>query len=156
MLTISYAPSGSSDWTSALVLCSTSRSVAELGVEFNHERVITVQQLATNPGSGIAALAQDYSNVRNTLSLRVRRGVDFATAAFADPEAAFVFALTQPAQFPNTGTLKIAVAGATTTATLYLLNCGMQRIRNRFEDLGIAPVFDYTFNGGLITATSPF
>jgi hypothetical protein len=32
----------------------------------------------------------------------------------------------------------------------------VQGIRNKFEDLGIAPAFDYTFNGGLITTTSPF
>ena len=158
MLTLTYAPDGASSWSAGLVLCNTSRSITELEVKFNHKRQITVEQLATALGSGNAALAQDFANWRNTLSLKVRRGVDFTTptpVAFADPEAALVFALDQPAQFPSTGTLKIVVAGTSTSATRYLLNVGVEGL-NMAEWLGVAPAFDYTFNGGLITNTSPF
>lgn len=155
MLTLTFIPD-SALAADGIVLCNTSRSIAELNVEFNHARQISIENLATSLGSGIAALAQDFSNQRNTISLRVRRSVDFANAAFADPEAAFIFALTQPVSFPGTGILKIQVAGATTAATLYMLNTAVQGIRNKFEDLGIAPAFDYTFNGGLITADTPF
>jgi len=157
MLTLTFMPAGTS--TGGLVLCNTSRSITELGVEVNHERVISIEHLATVLGGGAAALAQDFANQRNTISLRVRRGVDFTSptpVAFADPEAAFLFALDQPAQFPGLGVLKIDVAGVTTTGTRYLLNTAVQRIQNKFEDLGIAPAFTYTFNGGLITDTSPF
>ena len=104
MLTLTFIPDGAMA-ANGVVLCNTSRSIAELNVEFNHQRVIHVDQLAAVLGSGAAALAQDLANQRNTLSLRVRRDVDFSSKAFADPEAAFVFALTQPGQFPSTGIL---------------------------------------------------
>jgi len=141
--------------TSNLLLCNTSRSITELDVKFNHQRVLSIEQLATALGSGNAALAQDFANHRNTLSLRARRSVDFASSAFADPEAALIFALDQPALFTTTGVLKIEVAGVTTSATRWLLNCGIQGL-NLADWLGVAPAFDYTFNGGLITPTAPF
>lgn len=155
MLTLTFVPDGD-DLADGVVLCNTSRSITELNVEFNHTRVLAIEQLATNVNSGIAALAQDYSNIRNQLTLRVRRSVDFTPTAFPDPEGALAFALQQPASFPSTGVLVIALVGITTTVTLYMLNTGVQTIRNKFEDLGIAPAFDYAFNGGLITSTSPF
>jgi len=155
MLTLTYAPDGSSGWTSGLVLCNTSRSITELDVKFNHKRSISVEHLATALGSGAAALAQDFANQRNTLTLKVRRGVDFSNAAFADPEGALAFALQQPALFTTTGALKIQLQGVTTNTTLYLLNCAVQGI-NLADWLGSAPSFDYTFNGGLISTTSPF
>jgi hypothetical protein len=138
MLTLTYAPDGSSSWSSGIVLCNTSRSVTELDVKFNHRRQISVEQLATALGSGTAALAQDFTNT-----------------AFPDPEGALVFALNQPASFTTTGALKIALAGVTTNTTLYLLNCAVEAI-NLDDWLGIAPAFQYTFNGGLISTTSPF
>jgi len=156
MLTLTFAPDGSSGWSAGLVLCNTSRSITELDVKFNHKRVITVDHLAQALGSGLAGLAQDFGNQRNTLSLKVRRGVDFSSAAFADPEAALIFALKQPALFTGTGALKIQVAGVTTSATVYLLNVGVEVIGFNYNDLGIAPAFDYTFNGGLISNTSPY
>jgi hypothetical protein len=155
MLTITYAPDGTSSWSAGIVLCATSRSITELDVKFNHKRSISVEQLATALGSGAAALAQDFSNQRNTLSLKVRRGVDFTNTAFPDPEGALAFALQQPGSFPTTGTLRIALVGVTTNTTLYLLNCGVEGI-TLADWLGAAPAFDYTFNGGLISATSPF
>ncbi len=156
MLTITYAPDGTASWSAGLVLCNTSRSLSELDVKFNHKRSISVEQLATALGSGAAALAQDFANWRNTLSLKVRRGVDFTSAAFPDPEGALAFALNQPAQFPTTGTLRIQLVGVTTNTTLYLLNCAVEAISSSYGDLGVAPAFDYTFNGGLISPTSPF
>lgn len=155
MLTLTYAPDGSSAWSGGIVLCNTSRSLTELEVKFNHRRSISVEQLATALGSGSAALAQDLGNWRNTLSLKVRRSLDFTNTAFPDPEGALAFALQQPASFPATGTLRIALAGVTTTTTLYLLNCAVEGI-HLADWLGSAPAFDYTFNGGLITNTSPF
>jgi hypothetical protein len=155
MLTLTYAPDGSSSWSAGLVLCNTSRSLSELEVKFNHRRRISVEDLAASLGAGAAALAQDFANWRNTLSLRVRRGVDFSNAAFPDPEGALAFALQQPASFPTTGTLQIKLQGVTTGATLYLLNCAVEGI-SLADWLGAAPAFDYTFNGGLISATSPF
>lgn len=157
MLTLSYAPDGTTSWTGSgvLMLCNTSRSLTELDVKFNHKRSIGVEQLATALGSGTAALAQDFANQRNTLSLKVRRGVDFSNAAFPDPEGALAFALQQPASFPTTGTLRIQLQGVTTNTTLYLLNCAVEGIA--LDDwLGSAPAFQYTFNGGLISNTSPF
>ena len=154
MLTITYAPDGG-PWTAGLVLCNTTRSLSELEVKFNHKRSISVEQLATALGSGSAALAQDFANQRNTLSLKVRRGLDFSSAAFPDPEGALAFALQQPAQFTTTGALKIQLAGVTTNITLYLLNCAVEGI-SMADWLGNAPAFDYTFNGGLISPSSPF
>lgn len=141
--------------TEGLVLCETSRSLAELDVKFNHRRQITVDNLCTALGSGAAALAQDFSNHRNTLSLKVRRDVDFANAAFDDHEDAFLFTLDQPAKFLGIGVLKIELIGAVTNAARYLLNCGVEAI-SLADNLGIAPAYDYTFNGGLITENSPF
>jgi hypothetical protein len=157
MLTLKYAPDGSASWTAAgvLTLCNTSRSLTELDVKFNHKRSISIEQLAQVLGSGAAALAQDFGNWRNTLSLKVRRGTDFTPAAFADPEAALAFALQQPGKFTTTGTLQIALVGVTTNTTLYLLNCAVEGIILA-DWLGVAPSFDYTFNGGLIATVSPF
>lgn len=157
MLTLAYAPDGTSSWSASgvLVLCNTSTSITELDVKFNHKRSISIEQLATALGSGTAALAQDFSNQRNTLSLKVRRGVDFTNTDFPDPEGALAFALQQPAQFPATGTLRIQLVGVTTNTTLYLLNCAIEGI-SLADWLGAAPAFDYTFNGGLISTASPF
>src|SRR5450756_621600 len=156
MLKLTFIPDGAV-LADGLLLCATTRSLTELNVEFNHQRVISVEQIATALGSGAAAVAQDFSNQRNTLSLRVRRSVDFSAAAFADPEAALLFSLDQPAKFPTTGVLQIEVQGASTASTnRWLLNTAVKGIRNKFEDLGIAPAFDYQFDGGLITADSPF
>jgi hypothetical protein len=157
MLTLTFAPDGATAWSAGLVLCNTSRSITELNVEFNHQRSISIEQLATALGSGNAALAQDFANWRNTLALSVRRGVDFSNAAFADPEAALAFALQQPASFATTGALQIKLQGVTTNVTLYLLNVAVQAIQlPQGGWLGIAPEFRYTFNGGLISGTSPY
>ena len=155
MLKLTFMPDGTT--TGGLLLCNTTRTITELDVKFNHHRLISVEHLASALGSGKAALAQDFANHRNTLSLRVRRAVDFASTpvAFADPEAALAFALDQPALFTSTGVLKIELVGVTTNVTRYLLNTGVEGI-NLADWLGVAPSFDYTFNGGLITATSPF
>ena len=151
MLTLTYAPDGTSSWTSGIVLCNTSRSISELEVKFNHKRI-----LQGEAGFGAAAMAFfDKGNVTNTLSLKVRRGVDFSSAAFADPEAALAFALNQPASFHTTGCLQIKLQGVTTNTTLYLLNCGLEGL-TLADWIGIAPAFQYTFNGGLISNTSPF
>lgn len=155
MLTLTFLPAGETSWLRGLVLCQTRRSLAELQVAFNHRRVISIENLATTLGSGMAALAQDFANVRNSLTLRVRREVDFDGEAFGDAEAALLFSLDQPAQFVGTGTLKIELAGPVTTATRYLLNVAVQSIGHRYEDLGVAPAFDYTFDGGLITEQDP-
>ena len=107
MLTLLYAPDGTSSWTGAgvLTLCNTSRSLAELEVRFNHRRL-----LQSEPGFGAAATAFfDNQNQSNSLTLKVRRGVDFASIAFA---------LQQPASFPTTGTLQIKLQGVATNLTL--------------------------------------
>jgi hypothetical protein len=157
MTTIQYAPDGTTSWTAAavLTLCNTSRSITELDVKFNHKRSIQ-----TEPGFGAAAAAFfDNQNQQNTLSLKVRRSVDFtspAPVAFPDPEGALAFALQQPTSFPTTGALRIQLAGAGgTNTTLYLLNCGVQAIALS-DWLGEAPAFEYTFTGGLISTASPF
>jgi hypothetical protein len=158
MLRLTFIPDGATV-ADGVVLCNTTRSIAELNVEFNHQRVISIEQIATALGSGAAALAQDFSNQRNVLALRVRRSVDFSATpvAFADPEAAFLFTLDQPTKFPTAGTLLIEVQGADTGLTRrWMLNTAVKGIRNKFEDLGIAPAFDYQFDGGLITPNSPF
>jgi hypothetical protein len=151
MLTLTYAPDGTSSWTSGIVLCNTSRSISELEVKFNHKRI-----LQGEAGFGAAAMAFfDKGNVTNTLSLKVRRGVDFSSAAFADPEGALAFALQQPASFPSTGCLQIKLQGVVTNVTLYLLNCAVEGI-SLTDWLGNAPAFDYVFSGGLISTISPF
>ncbi|HEV2693418.1 MAG TPA: hypothetical protein VG347_11030 [Verrucomicrobiae bacterium] len=157
MLKLTFIPDGA-PISDGIVLCNTTRSIAELNVEFNHQRVISVEQIATALGGGVAALAQDFSNQRNVLALRVRRSVDFSATpvAFADPEAAFLFTLDQPSKFPTTGVLQIEVQGTATSSKRWMLNTAVKGIRNKFEDLGIAPAFDYQFDGGLITSNSPF
>ena len=152
MTTILYAPDGTSSWTGAIVLCNTSRSITELDVKFNHKRIIQ-----TEPGFGaVAAAFFDNQNQQNTLSLKVRRGVNFAGAAFPDPEGALAFALQQPASFPTTGAMQITLAGAGgTNVTLYLPDCGVQAIASSYADLGQSPAFEYTFTGGQITTSNP-
>lgn len=154
MFTLTFIPSGLSV-ADGLVLCNTSRSLAELNVRFNHRRVMAVEPLATALGAGTAALAQDFANWRHTLALTVRRNVDFAGVTFPDPEGALAFALQQPSSFPTTGVLQLQLQGTRTNLTLWLLNTAVESMVLA-DWLGVAPSFDYTFNGGLITATSPF
>ncbi|MGA2243817.1 MAG: hypothetical protein ABSH48_02365 [Verrucomicrobiota bacterium] len=152
MLTLTYAPDGTSSWSAGIVLCNTTRSLSELDVRFNHKRIIQ-----SEAGFGAAAMSLfDQANWQNTLSLKIRRSQDFSANAFPDPEGALAFALQQPASFPTTGCLRIQLQGVTTNVTLYLLNCGLESIQSNYNDLGIAPAFEYTFNGGLISTTSPF
>lgn len=151
MLTITFIPDGSLA-AAGIVLCATSRALAELNVRLNHRRLIDIANLWAAP----AALARDFQNQRNTLSLTVRRGVDFNAAAFADAEAALLFALDHPSAFPATGTLQMQLAGpGGTNATRWLLNCAVEMISHAHEDLGVSPRFDYTFTGGAIVAVSP-
>ena len=154
MLKITFIPDGTT--TSNLVLVNTSRSISELDVRLNHRRVISVQDLVPTTGTINAALAQDLGNHRNTLSLKVRRSVDLTATpvAFADPEAALLFALDQSALFVGTGFLKIELTGATTSATRFLLNCAVEAIELT-DWLGVGPAFQYNFNGGLFSTTSP-
>lgn len=154
MLTLTFIPSGGNA-SDGLVLCNSSRSLPDLNVKFNHKRVVSVDNLATVLGGGTAALAQDLANWRHTLSLTARRGVDFTGAAFPDAEGALAFALQQPASFPGVGILQIGLAGTTTNTTLWMLNTVVDGI-DLADWLGVAPAFTYNFNGGLITANSPF
>lgn len=155
MLRLTYIPAGGLT-ADGLLLCNSSRSITELNVAFNHRRMISVENLCTIADQVTAAYAQDFSNHRNTLSLRVRRNLDFGNAAFATPEDAFLFTLDQPQKFTGIGTLVIELGpAAAVTATRYLLNCGVEQINNKYEDLGVSPAYDYTFNGGLITADNP-
>jgi hypothetical protein len=93
--------------------------------------------------------------VRNLLSFDVRRDSDYTPAKFPDPEGALLFALGHPAVLPGTGILQIQLAGVSTTATRWLLNCSLD-VLSLSDWLGVAPLFQYTFNGGQITATNPF
>ena len=154
MLTLTFIPTGGNAGD-GLVMCNSSRSLADLQVKFNHKRVVSVENLATALGSGTAALAQDFANWRHTLSLTARRGVDFTGTTFPDPEGALAFALQQPASFPGPGILQIGLAGTSTNTTLWMLNTVVDGI-DLTDWLGIAPSFTYSFNGGLITANSPF
>lgn len=155
MLKLTFIPDGSS--SSNLVLCNTTRSITELDVKFNHRRVLSIENLCEALGSGKAALAQDFANHRNTIALKVRRDCDFGDSApqFPDAEAAFAFALDQPALFTRSGIVEIRLQGVTTNVTRWLLNCGLEGL-NMADWLGVAPSFDYILNGGLITSDSPF
>ena len=151
MLKLTFIPAGAAV-VDGLVLCQTTRSLTELNVKLNHRRLNQVTDLY----GSINALLLDAGNQRNTLSLTARRDVDFAGVAFADPEAALIFALDQPGRFTAAGVLKIELQGSTTANTVrYLLNCGIEGL-SLADWLGKAPSFDYQFNGGLITAQSPF
>ena len=134
-----------------LVLCNTTRSITELNVKLNHRRINDVIDLY----GAVNALLLDFGNQRNTFALTARRDVDFSGAAFADPEAALLFALQQPGSLPTAGVLKIELQGAVTPLTaFYLLNCGVEGL-NLADWLGVAPSFDYSFNGGLLTQAPP-
>jgi len=154
MLTLTFVPTGSTP-ANGVLLCNTSRSLTEMNVKFNHKRITNVENLAIQVGNGQAAYARDFANWRNTLSLTVRRSQNFAGTAFADEEAAFAFTLQQPTSFPTAGILQIALVGTVTNTTLWLLNCVVETITLN-DRLGVAPSFNYNFNGGIITNVSPF
>jgi hypothetical protein len=136
---------------SPVVLCNTSRSLTEMNVTLNQRRLTEHVQ-----GYGAAFdLAIDRGNVRNLLSFDVRRDSDYTPAKFPDPEAALLFALGHAAVLPGTGILQIQLAGVTTNATRWLLNCSLD-VLDLSDWLGVAPLFKYTINGGQITAVSPF
>ena len=137
------------------VLCDSSRSYAEIDLAWNHQRATDIAQIATVLGASAAAYGRDFANWRNTLALTCRREKNLSGTAFADYEAALVFALEHPADFAGAGTLKLEMVGTTTNQTRYLLNVVLQDLQ-LVDPLGIAPAFRYTFNGGLISSSSPF
>lgn len=155
MFRVTYYLGESGTLPTGKILCETSRSLAEIDVQWNHSRMIQIDQLATTLGSGVGSYGRDFANWRNVLGLTVRREKSLASATFADAEAAMLFMLDHPADFPGAGTLKLELTGGTTSATRYLLNAMVQDIQ-MVEWLGIAPAIRYTFSCGLISASSPF
>ena len=149
MFTATFYPD--SNRSAPVVLCNTSRSLTEMNVTLNQRRLTEHVR-----GYGAAVdLAIDRGNLRNLLSFDVRRDADYTPTKFADPEGALLFALDHPNYLPGTGSLKISLAGVTTTATRWLLNCSLD-VLEMPDWLGTAPLFKYTFNGGAFTATAPF
>lgn len=149
MLTLTFYPD--TNRSVPVILCNTSRSLTEMNLRLNQRRGTEIFL-----GYGAAyATAIDRGNVRNVLSVDVRRDSDYTPAKFPDPEGALVFALDHPNYLPGTGTLKLSLTGVTTSATRWLLNCSLDTLEMP-DWLGTAPLFKYTFNGGAFTATAPF
>jgi hypothetical protein len=138
---------------SPVVLCNTTRALTEINLAFNHQRV-TESVAGYGAASGTAI---DRGNIRNTISFDVRRSADGESTpvAFTDAGAAFLYAVQQPVSLPGTGILQLAVPTNGGTGTIWLLNCSIERLEVP-DFLGVAPLFKYTFNGGLITTTKPF
>ena len=149
MFTATFYPD--SNRSAPVVLCNTSRSLTEMNVTLNQRRLT---EWVPGYGAGFG-LAIDRGNARNVLSFDVRRDADYTPAKFPDPEGALLFALDHPNYLPGTGSLKISLAGVTTTATRWLLNCSLDTLEMP-DWLGTAPLFKYVFNGGAFTATAPF
>lgn len=149
MFTVTFYPDANR--SAAVVLCNTSRSLTEMNVTLNQRRLT---EQARGYGAAFAT-AIDRGNLRNELSFDVRRDADYTPTKFADPEGALLFALDHPNYLPGTGTLKLSLAGVTTTATRWLLNCSLE-VLEMPDWLGTAPLFKYRFNGGAFTGTEPF
>ena len=148
MFTATFYPD--SNPSAPIVLCNTTRALTEVGLAFNHRRLTENVQ---GYGSSIAT-AIDRGNVRNTISFDVRRAADDTPTAFTDAGAAFLYSILHPAELPGTGNLKLVVPTNGGTTTIWLLNCSIERFEVP-DFLGVAPLFKYTFNGGLITESTP-
>ena len=148
MFTATFYPD--SNPSAPIVLCNTTRALSEVGLTFNHQRVT---EKLTGYGAAVGT-AIDRGNVRNTISLDVRRGVDDTLTGFADAGAAFLYAIQHPAEIPGTGNLKMSVPTAGGSTVIWLLNCEISRFEVP-DFLGVSPLFKYTFNGGLITTSTP-
>jgi hypothetical protein len=148
MFTATFYPDANP--SAPIVLCNTTRALAEIALTFNHQRVTDkVQGYGAPFGTAI-----DRGNVRNTISFDVRRSQNDTPAAFVDAGAAFLYALQHPAEIPGTGNLQLVVPTNGGTTTIWLLNCEIARFEVP-DFLGVAPLFRYTFNGGQITTSTP-
>ena len=136
---------------SAFVFFNSTRSLAEMNVRLNHQPVFQ----RTDPLRAAFAVMRLRGNRRNQLTLSVRRDVDLGlTRAFADAEAALAFALDATAAVPVIGTLKLELKGAATDLTFWMKNTVIPA-HSMSEWLGVAPKFDFTFDGGEIVKTNP-
>ena len=133
-----------------VLLCNSTRNLAEHNLRLNGRRVIDIVDLVR------ADFAEGHylGNRRNILSFEVRRDVDLGGGEFPDPEAAFAFALDQGDLFDEEGLLRITLVGTKTSVTRWLDNAFVEA-HDLSEVLGIANRYSYTINAGRISTSRP-
>lgn len=133
-----------------VLLCNSSRHLAEHNLRFNGRRILDVVDLVRAD----YAEAHHRGNRRNTLSFDVRRDVDLQGKAFRDPEEAFAFALDHGDEFDEEGLVRITLEGRFTSAVRWLRNAFVEA-HDLSEVLGVANRYSYTINAGAISKTKP-
>ena len=157
-MVVTWNPADSSI-SSTVVLCQSTRSVAEHNVRINGRRAVDVVQTYR------ADVVQNFdrANSQVSLSFEVERDTDFASsgngASLADPEQAFVAAalhignssLTGYSSVRGLGSLVMVLNGAVSgVSTLTFNNAALQSV-DLHEWLGILVGFSYTFVASSIT-----
>lgn len=132
------------------VFFNSSRSKAEMNVRLNHQPAF---QRVDIPRAKFATQIL-RQNRRNALTLSVRRDVDLDEREFADAEAALLYCLDAGESIPVIGTLKLELSGSETTATRWAKNT-IVPAHSLNEWLGIAPLFEFTFDCGEIVRSNP-
>lgn len=132
------------------LLCDSSRSLAEHNIRLNGRQIVDVVDLVR------AEFAEGFyrGNRRTLLSFNVRRDVDFDGKAFADPEAAFAFALDQPDRFAAEGLVRLTLAGSKSNFIRWLDNAFIEA-SDLSEVMGVANLYQYTINAGAVSKTKP-
>lgn len=133
-----------------VLLCNSTRSLAEHNIRLNHRRVIEVVDFVrADFGTGFYR-----GNRRNTLSFDVRRDVDLDSKPFRDPEEAFVFALDHGDAFDAEGLIRLTLAGPKSSAIRWMQNAFVES-SDLSQVLGVANAYSYTINAGAILKAKP-
>lgn len=133
-----------------VLLCNSTRSLAEHNLRLNGRRVIDVVDLVR------ADFAEGFfrGNRRNTLSFDVSRDSDLDVKPFADAEAAFAFALDHGDSFDEEGLIRITLKGTKTNVVRWMNNAFVEA-HDLSELIGVSTKYNYTINSGAITADRP-
>jgi hypothetical protein len=137
-----------------LILCLSSRQVAEHNIRFSGKPMIETVELFRS-----ATVANFYRfNRRCPFSFEVMRDMDFANNPFQDPEAAISFAAdhcagsTKTLAVAGTGVLAVQLVGPVTSKTLTFNNAVVQGI-DLIQWEGIVVTFRYDFVTASVTIT---
>ncbi len=133
------------------VFFNSSRSLTEMNVRLNNQPLFQ----RTEPIRAGFAVMRLRGNRRNQLTVSVRRDVETdLSSTFADAEAALAFALNCTTAIPVIGTLRLELRGKATNLTFWMKNAIIPA-HSMNEWLGVAPKFDFTFDGGEIVKSNP-
>ncbi len=133
-----------------LMLCESTRSLAESNIRFNGQSVLQPVQFLRAE----YATVFDRGNQRNTISFDVRRDVDFNGELFPDVESALLFAFDLPARLRGVGVLKVELQGYASSYVRWMANAAVESVALT-DPIGLNLGYAVVVSGGEITESEP-